>query len=374
MNKYFTLIIAIFTTLSLYSEDLQKESVEDYNQRMQWFIDAEYGLFMHFGLYSILGGEWKGQEVRGYSEWIQGSLGIPREEYSQLVKKFNPQGFDADQIVKSAKDAGMKYVVITTKHHEGFCLWDSEYTDYDIASTPIKDRDLLMELKNACEKYDLKLGLYYSILDWHHPSQKPSQKGRKGWSRNTLIEGKEQEYFDYQRNQVVELIKKYDPAILWFDGDWTKWWTVEEGTKLYNAIRKNGPNIVTNNRVCKRHLFDLDYVTQEQSHFKEVFPLHWEGCYTMNKSWGYKTADNNWKSADEIYNKMKDINEKGGNFLLNAGPDGNGVIQDEAYAIMAETAKLLTATPIQKVSPEITSTPGVRKKERGGKKVNVSGH
>jgi len=380
MKKLIPLIAAFCMPYQALSEELVKpESLGEYNERMDWFVNASYGLFLHFGLYSVLGGEWQDTKmgeggVGGYSEWIQGILAIPKEEYAPLVSQFNPQGFDAEKIVSEAKAAGMGYVVITTKHHEGFCLWDSEYTDYDLGSTPIKDRDLLQELKDACDNHGLKLGLYYSIIDWHHDSQKPASSKREGWARNILIEGKEQEYFTYQKNQVLELIEKYDPAILWFDGDWAKWWTLKEGVKLYNAIREASPTVIINNRVAKRGIFDLDYVTQEQSHFKEVFPKHWEGCYTMNKSWGYKKSDNNWKSPEEVYQKMKDINSKGGNFLLNAGPDGNGVIQAEAYAIMAETKKLLDANPIEKVIPTIKEVPGVlNKSRRKGKKVNVSG-
>jgi len=376
MKKLIPLLAAFcMPYLALSKEPVKAELLDEYNERMDWFVNAPYGLFLHFGLYSVLGGEWKGEGgVEGYSEWIQGILAIPKEEYSPLVHKFNPQGFDAEKIVSEAKAAGMGYVVITTKHHEGFCLWDSEYTDYDLGSTPIKDRDLLQELKDACDNHGLKLGLYYSIIDWHHDSQKPASSKREGWARNILIEGKEQEYFTYQKNQVLELVEKYDPAILWFDGDWAKWWTLKEGVKLYNAIREASPTVITNNRVAKRGIFDLDYVTQEQSHFKEVFPKHWEGCYTMNKSWGFKKSDNNWKSPEEVYQKMKDINSKGGNFLLNAGPDGNGVIQAEAYAIMAETKKLLDANPIEKVIPTIKEVPGVlNKSRRKGKKVNVSG-
>ena len=382
MQKILTMLVGLSLTLSGLSEVLPKaESLDDYNGRMKWFVDAQYGLFIHFGLYSTLGGEWQGEMMSGkgvvgkYSEWIQGVLAIPKEEYSPLVKTFNPQGFDAEKIVSAAKEAGMKYIVITSKHHEGFCLWDSEYTDYDIGSTPIKERDLLKELKDACDKYEIKLGLYYSLIDWHHPSQEPTSMTARGHSRNTLVKGREQEYFDYQTNQILELISKYDPALLWFDGDWVEWWTLEEGVKLYNAIREKSSTVITNNRVAKRSRFDLDYVTQEQSHFDDVFPKHWEGCYTMNQSWGYKKNDNQWKSAQEVYQGMKDINTKGGNFLLNAGPDGNGIIQEEAYTIMAETKKLLDATPIIKASPTITKVPGILDASRKkGKKVKLEEH
>lgn len=341
---------------------MKEESLEDYKERMVWFAEAQYGMFIHFGLYSQLGGEWKGEEAWVYAEWIQAGLDIPSEEYVELIHDFNPTGFDADKIVQAAKDAGMTYLVITAKHHEGFCLWDSEYTDFDVASSPFAGRDILAELKEACDKYGLRFGLYYSIIDWNHPTQKP-ERGSRGerfvWKHLELVEGREQEYFDYQTNQVLELIEKYDPVIMWFDGDWADWWTLEEGVKLYNAIREADPDVIVNNRVAKRDAFEADYVTQEQNHFEDAFPKYWEGCYTMNKSWGYKKHDHEWKDAETVYNKLKDINEKGGSLLLNVGPDGNGVVQDEAYAILAETAELLKANPIEKAIPEIKSVPGI---------------
>jgi len=343
----------------------KEESLEAYNNRMQWFVDSPYGMFIHFGLYSTIGGVWQGKPIDKYAEWIQGTANIDRHEYAELAKTFNPKDFDADLIVRSAKEAGMNYLVITAKHHEGFCLWDSQYTEFDVASTPFKGRDILEELRQACQKYGIKFGLYYSIIDWNHPSQKrPSEIGDKAWPGMTVIvDNRKQEYVDYQKNQVLELIKKYDPAVLWFDGDWAAWWTMPDGIELYNAIREASPHVIVNNRVAKRDGYELDFVTQEQGHFKDAFPKHWEGCYTMNKSWGYKKGDNNWKDAQTIYNKLKDINEKGGNLLLNVGPDGNGVVQPEAYAILKETAELLKAKPIHKKTPQITAVPGVIEKQ-----------
>lgn len=337
--------------------------------RTQWFADAQYGMFIHFGLYSMLGGEWhdqriptKGKGARVYSEWIMGTLSIPREEYAELAKQFNPADFDAETIVSAAKNAGMTYLVITSKHHDGFCLWDSAYTDYDIAITQVKDRDLLMELKEACDKHGIRFGIYYSIIDWHHPSQaRPFELGEKGKaSQPVMVEDGKQAYVDYQRNQVLELIEKYEPTVLWFDGDWVKWWTMDGGIDLYNAIRNADSEVIVNNRVAKRSGFELDFVTQEQKHFKDVFPKYWEGCYTMNGSWGFKKGDDAWKSAETVYNKLKDINEEGGSLLLNVGPDGNGVVQPEAYVILAETAELLKANPIQKAIPAVTTMPGVK--------------
>ena len=341
---------------------IKPESLEDYQQRMEWFVNAPYGMFIHFGLYSTLGGQWKGEPYDKYAEWIQAVAGIHREEYAPIINDFNPTEFDADFIVRTAKEAGMQYLVITSKHHEGFCLWDSKYTEFDVASSPFAGRDILAELKEACDDYGIQFGLYYSIIDWNHPAQEPdlkSQVDRFRWKHTLLVEGREQEYIDYQTNQILELIEKYEPALLWFDGDWADWWTLERGITLYNTIREADPSIIVNNRVARRDLFELDYVTQEQSHFEEVFPRYWEGCYTMNDSWGYKIHDHDWKDAETVYEKLKDINEKGGNLLLNIGPDGQGRVQPEAVAILKGTAELLKEKPIQKTISKITRVPGL---------------
>jgi alpha-L-fucosidase len=169
-----------------------------------------------------------------------------------------------------------------------------------------------------------------------------------------------EEYFTYLKDQVLELMGRYNPDLLWFDGDWAEWWTMQDGIDLYNAIRAASPKIIVNNRVAKRDGFELDFVTQEQKHFSDTFPRHWEGCYTMNKSWGYKKQDQNWKSPQTIYDKLKDINEKGGNLLLNVGPDGNGEIQPEAIDLLKKTKELLEAQPIRKNIPQITKVPGIK--------------
>lgn len=372
-KQYPSLLTALLTILVLAANpaklaaspvpvSIKEESLADYQKRMEWFVNAPYGMFIHFGLYSTLGGQWKGEPYDKYAEWIQAVAGIHREEYAPLIKDFNPTEFDADFIVRTAKESGMEYLVITSKHHEGFCLWDSDYTEFDVASSPFAGRDILAELKEACDKYGIQFGLYYSIIDWNHPAQEPdlkSQTKRFRWKHTLLVEGREQEYIDYQTNQVLELIAKYEPTILWFDGDWADWWTMERGISLYNAIREAAPDIIVNNRVARRDLFELDYVTQEQNHFKDAFPRHWEGCYTMNDSWGYKIHDHDWKDAQTVYNKLKDINEKGGNLLLNVGPDGKGRIQPEALAILKETAKLLKENPIKKKIPQVTRVPGL---------------
>lgn len=359
-------LVAAFLPAGAEEAIIKEESIKDYSARMEWFAEAQYGMFIHFGLYSTLGGEWKGTPYDKYAEWIQAVAGIHREEYAELIHDFNPTGFDADFIVRTARESGMKYLVITAKHHEGFCLWDSRYTDFDVASSPFAGRDILAELKAACDQYGIRFGLYYSIIDWNHPGQEPdlvNREHRFRWKHTLLPEGREQEYIEYQKNQVLELIKKYDPAILWFDGDWADWWTLDDGIRLYNTIREADPDIIVNNRVAKRNLFELDYVTQEQNHFAGDFPKHWEGCYTMNKSWGYKKHDHDWKSPKTIYDKLRDINSKGGNLLLNVGPDGNGEIQPEAIDILKKTAQLLEKKPVTKNIPEVTQVPGIKQTE-----------
>lgn len=339
-------LVAILFSLGSQAQSILKtveESPAEYEKRMQWFADAKYGMFIHFGLYSQLGGVWKGKEVKNYAEWIQCWADIAPQEYAMLTATFNPKDFDADFIAQTAKKAGMKYIVITTKHHEGFCLWDSQYTTFDVASTPFK-RDILKELNEACRKYGLKFGTYYSIIDWHHPSQERNIDGNEPWGwwgEIRMKHGKKKEYIQYMKNQIKELIENYNSDIMWFDGDWVEWWNLEVGTDLYNYIRELKPSIIINNRVSKRAKFKKDFGTPEQEHPDDKLKYYWEACYTMNHSWGYKANDTDWKSPETVYNKLKDINDKGGNLLLNVGPDGNGNIPEKSVEILLEVGEKL---------------------------------
>jgi alpha-L-fucosidase len=348
MKNQFVLIVAILMTVSATAQvkkDYLKETQSEFNQRMKWFHDAEYGMFIHFGLYSQLGGIYNGHKSdEAYAEWIQSNNDIPKEEYVKLLKTWTPKNFNADKIAKLAKKAEMKYLVVTTKHHEGFCLWDSKYTDYDIASTPMKGRDFIRELADACKKQGIRFGTYYSIIDWHHPSQgieKNPETGRGKWGQPVMLPGRKAEYVQYMKDQVRELIENYDTDILWFDGDWANWWTLADGDDLYQYIRELKPDIIINNRVSKREDFKKDFGTPEQFHPDGTLDHSWEACYTMNDSWGYNSFDNNWKAPSVVYEKLKDINGKGGNFLLNIGPDGNGEVPQESVKILLEVGKML---------------------------------
>ncbi|MGJ8633003.1 MAG: alpha-L-fucosidase [Luteolibacter sp.] len=300
------------------AEELIAETDEAFHERMEWFTDSQFGLFIHYGVYSTLGGEWNGESINGYAEWIQRWGKITPEEYIPLAKNFRPDKLDADLWVKTAKEAGMKYMVITTKHHEGFCLWNSALTDYDLGDQNDFDRDILGELKAACDKHGLKFGTYYSIIDWHHPSQRAER------STNQTPMNDKEGYVKYMKGQLKELIDNYDPAIMWFDGDWANWWTLDDGTDLYNYLRELSPEMIINNRVSKRREFKKDYGTPENSTPGDALDHVWEACWTVNHSWGFKKSDTTWKSIDELIQKQIDINTKGGNLLLNVGPKADG--------------------------------------------------
>lgn len=341
-NKYIALLLLMLLAVPGFAQEkvnYLEESKQDFAERMQWFDDAKYGMFIHFGLYSQLGGIYKGNDKGRYAEWIQGNQNIPSEEYAKLIDTWNPKKFNAKKIVKLAKKSGMKYLVVTTKHHEGFCLWDSKYTDFDIANSPMKGRDFVKELADACKEEGIVFGTYYSITDWHQGSQYVEEG--KGWGMMKMHEGKKDEYVQYLKDQIKELIVNYDSNIIWFDADWVDWWTLEDGENLYQYIRELKPSIIINNRVAKRKIFKKDFGTPEQFHLEDKVDYYWEACYTLNDSWGFKIKDTDWKSPKEVYEKLKDINGKGGNFLLNVGPDGNGVVPKESAKILKEVGKML---------------------------------
>ena len=316
------------------------ESPKEFDKRMEWYNDARFGMFLHWGVYSTLEGKWQGKNVHGYAEWIHAKGKIPADQYQKQAIKFQPTNFDADKWIRTAKDAGMKYFVITTKHHEGYCLWDSAYTKYDIKDASGWKIDPLAELSKACKKYGIRFGTYYSLTDWHHASQ--NRKGDvKGHATKMKSPQAKKEYVQYMKNQIRELIEKYDTDILWFDGDWVSWWTLEDGADLYAYIRSLKPSIIINNRVSKRSQFKKDFGTPENFTPGAKLDYYWEACWTINHSWGFKKSDTNWTSTQSLVQKMVDIASKGGNLLLNIGPKSDGSFPEACTTRLLEMGQWL---------------------------------
>lgn len=311
--------------------------------RMDWWREARFGLFLHWGLYAIPAGEWG--EGRNYGEWIQNSAQIPVETYERFVERFDPVDFDADAWVLAAKDAGMKYVVITSKHHDGFALFDSAVSDYDVMATPFQ-RDIMAELAEASARHGLHMCWYHSIMDWHHPDYLP----RRGWEKGARsAEGADfDRYVEYMRAQVTELLTNYGPiGVMWFDGEWEGTWNHEYGQALYDLCRELQPAVIVNNRVDKGRGgmagmntgpgFAGDFGTPEQEIPETGLPgVDWETCMTMNRHWGYNAWDNDYKSTTDLVRKLCDIASKGGNFLLNVGPTARGTFPEESLVRLRE--------------------------------------
>ncbi len=326
-------LVLVAASLAAFSQ-----SDSDKDQRMKWWREARLGMFIHWGLYSIPAGKWGDKD--NYGEWIREEAHIPVGEYEKFRDEFNPIKFDADKWVKMAKAAGFKYIVITTKHHDGFCLFDSKYTDWDIAHTPFK-RDIMKEMAEACHKEGLKICWYHSIMDWHEPDYLP----RRSWEvKDRPADGADfKKYVQYLRNQVTELLTKYGPiGVMWFDGEWEATWNDGYGRPLYDLCRQLQPNVIVNNRVSNSREASTedaapvqdapgDYTTPEQY----IPPtglgnVDWETCMTMNDHWGYNAYDKEWKSNDTLIHNIVDVASKGGNYLLNIGPMSNGEFPPQA--------------------------------------------
>jgi alpha-L-fucosidase len=310
---------------------------------MDWWREARFGMFIHWGLYAIPAGEWGGRT--DYGEWIRNNARIPLEDYDHFLGQFDPAGFDADAWVQMAKTAGMKYIVITSKHHDGFCLFDSAHTDFDVMSTPFK-RDILKELSDACHGQGIKICWYHSIMDWHHPDYLP----RRDWEAATRSsEGADfDRYVAHMKNQLRELLTKYGPiGVLWFDGEWEGTWSHEYGQALYDHVRSLQPDLIVNNRVdvgrggmagmTRDGQFAGDFGTPEQEVPSTGFPgVDWESCITMNGNWGYNRHDQDFKSTEELVRMLVDIASKGGNLLLNVGPRADGTFPEESIDRLRE--------------------------------------
>ena len=326
-----------------------KDSQPSLEARMQWYADARFGCFVHWGAYYAFGGVWNGSSTGTYAEHLMRSKKIPLAEYKEkVVQTFNPVNFDADEWVRRAKEAGMKYFVITAKHHDGFAVYYSDAYPYDMRQTPFS-RDPMAELKAACVKYGLKFGFYYShAFDWEHPDapgndwdtfsngftggQNPGGDrllgGRDWWLNGTykaFLTNAERYMNDKAIPQVLELVTKYDPDIMWFDTPHKL--PLYQNIRVCKALRAAKTDVVINGRLASWADYQLGDYANSGDRAAYLFPLandYWESIPTTNNSYGYSSTDKSHKQPSHFIRLLETAASKGGNILLNVGPKGDG--------------------------------------------------
>lgn len=301
--------------------------------KMDWWKEAKFGLFIHWGVYSVPAGVYNGKDVEGIGEWIMNRGKIPMVTYQAYAKQFNPVKYNPEAWVKMAKDAGMKYLVITSKHHDGFTLFETKASKWNIVEATPYGKDLLKPLADECHKQGIRLGFYYSqAQDWNNVGGAAS-----GGHWDKAQDGSMDDYLDKVAvPQVKEILSNYGQVdILWWDTptDMTK-----ERAEKFQPILAQHPNLITNNRLGGG--FNGDTETPEQFVPATGFPgRNWETCMTMNDTWGYKSKDNNWKSTKDIIQTLIDIVSKGCNYLLNVGPTSEGLVPQPSIERLQEVGK-----------------------------------
>jgi alpha-L-fucosidase len=298
------------------------ETREQRDARMKWWREARFGMFIHWGVYSVPAGTYKGKQIKGIGEWIMNSGKIPVAEYREFAKEFNPVKYDPDEWVRLAKEAGMKYIVITSKHHDGFALFKSQASKWNVVDASPYGKDLLKPLAEACAKQGIKLGFYYSqAQDWNNPGGAAS-----GGHWDKAQDGDMNEYIrKVAAPQVREILTNYGPiAVLWWD---TSVDMNRERADMLIPLLKLQPGIIYNNRLGGDYKGDTE--TPEQFVPPTGYPgRDWETCMTINDTWGFKSYDTNWKSTQTLVRNLIDIASKGGNYLLNVGPTSEGLFPE----------------------------------------------
>ncbi|MEO0452723.1 MAG: alpha-L-fucosidase [Verrucomicrobiota bacterium] len=333
-----TILVASLMLGGAHSPALAAETPHDpaKDARMEWWRDAKFGLFIHWGLYSVPAGTYKGEKTpKNYAEWIMYHMKIPYEEYSLLAKEFNPTQFDADEWAQLAHDAGMGYFILTTKHHDGFALFDSEVSDYDVMDASPFKRDIFGELAEAFRKKDMHVGAYYSHdIDWSHPQKWGGNTSAKGsmyndWDFDVPKDDRTlfRKYLDEKSlPQVKELSVNYQPDLYWFDIPTMM--KAEESKEFLDLVREYTPNVVINGRLGKNGLYG-DYKTPgDNGYFTTPQPGDWEAIVTMTESWGYKENPHEQKSPEELITRFSQVVSAGGNFVVNVGPKADGTLAD----------------------------------------------
>lgn len=324
-------------------------SMKTHEARVAWWRDARFGMFIHWGVYSLPGGEWKGKKVSGYAEHLMRKEKIPRAEYLALAHQFNPVQFNADQWARLARQAGMKYLIITSKHHDGFAMFDSQVSDFNVVKQTAWKHDPMKDLAAACKRQGIKFGFYYShAFDWEHPdapgndweyNNPGGDKGLYGgvnwFNLHPELLPKAQRYVREKAiPQIRELIEKYHPDILWFDTPSKL--PLSENIAILKAIRETDPNVVVNGRLARSSAISFGDYKNTADRPEEFFPVtgDWEAIPTTNESYGYSKYDSSHKPVSHFVRLMASAASRGGNLLLNIGPRGDGIIDPRDTAIL----------------------------------------
>jgi alpha-L-fucosidase len=294
------------------SAEAQPSGDADRARRMQWWHEAKFGMFVHWGLYSVL----------GRHEWVMENEGIPVADYEKLADQFKPKPYPARDWAKLAKATGQKYMVMTTKHHEGFCHFETKFTEY-CAPKKAAGRDLVREYVEAARAEGLRVGFYHSLMDWHHPDG----------ARCATDEAARVRFVDYIHGQIRELLTQYGKIdVLWYDVAWPLTAVGWESERMNKMVFELQPDIIVNNR----NLLPGDFSTPEQEIVASPNGRAWESCMTLNDSWGFQRADDGWKSPKQVIRNLIECASKGGNYLLNIGPHADGTIPQESVDIFGE--------------------------------------
>lgn len=333
------------------------QSMKSVDQRIAWWRDARFGMFVHWGVYSLPGGEWKGKVVSGYAEHLMRKEKIFRAEYLEMAHLFNPVDFNADEWIRTAREAGMRYFVITAKHHDGFAMYPSEVSDFNITKQTAFKRDPMAELSVACKKYGVKFGFYYShAFDWEHPDAPGNDWEYDNPGGDLLLHGGAN-WFDVEPQrlpkavkylnekaipQIKELISKYHPDILWFDTPHKI--PLSENIRILRSIRETDPNVVVNGRLARSSAVMFGDYKNTADRPAEFFPVEgdWEAIPTTNESYGYSKFDQSHKPVSFFIQLLAKSVSRNGNLLMNIGPMGNGSIDTKDLEILKGIGSWMT--------------------------------